>query len=196
MKNTSDIKSAIPSPESIKAELERENNAEKYKRAVRGTIAVLIVVAAVAVLCSTFFVSVLKTEGTSMDPTLDSDQYILALNTKKFGSGDLIAFYYNNKILLKRVIGSPGDWIDIDADGSVSVNGETLDEPYISDKSLGSGDVEFPYQVPDNCWFVLGDHRATSLDSRYSVIGNVTLDQVLGKVIFRLYPFDQFGILN
>lgn len=184
------------SSEQIKAELEREKYIRKYRRSVRSTIYALIVVAAVAVLCSTFFVSVLKIQGTSMDPTLDADEYVVALNTKTFGSGDLIAFYYNNKILLKRVIGGPGDWVDIDADGNVTVNGTALNEPYVSGKSLGDGDVEFPYQVPDNRWFVLGDHRDTSLDSRYSVIGNISLEQVLGKVIFRLWPLGKIGTFD
>ena len=128
-----------------------------------------------------------------MTPTLETGQIVIAQNSKEFEVGDLLAFYYNNKVLVKRVIGSPGDWVNIDEDGKVSVNGVELVEDYASDFSLEPTDITFPYQVPENRWFVLGDHRSVSIDSRSSVVGCVTKEQLIGKVVFRVFPFGEFG---
>ena len=182
-----------PSIEDLKAELQRENRKKEYGKTFRNTIFVLIVVAAAAVLISSFFISVLRITGDSMTPTFESGQIVIAKNTEKFEPGELIAFYYNNRVLVKRVVGSPGDWIDIDDKGNVSVNGVVLDEPYLTEKSLAPSDIDFPYQVPENRYFVLGDHRSVSIDSRSSTVGCVSREQLIGKVIFRVYPFSSFG---
>ena len=187
------VKMGKPSIEDLKAELQRENRKKEYGKTFRNTIFVLIVVAAAAVLVSSFFISVLKITGDSMTPTFESGQIVIAKNTEKFEPGELIAFYYNNRVLVKRVVGSPGDWIDIDDKGNVSVNGVVLDEPYLTEKSLAPSDIDFPYQVPENRYFVLGDHRSVSIDSRSSTVGCVSREQLIGKVIFRVYPFRSFG---
>lgn len=185
-----------PSLEDLRAELKRENNKKEYSKIFRNTIVVLVVVAALSVLISSFFVTVLKVTGESMSPTLESGQIVLASNSKEFEAGELIAFYYNNKVLIKRVIGSPGDWINIDSDGNVYVNGVLLEETYLTEKSLTPTDITFPYQVPENRYFVLGDHRSVSIDSRSTTVGCVSEEQLIGKVLFRLYPINVFGKLS
>ncbi len=194
-RNQTDLSNFKPSVDELKKELKRENRKKEYRNVLRNTLIVVVSVAALAVLISSFYVTVLKVTGDSMTPTLETGQIVIAQNSQEFEAGEMLAFYYNNKVLVKRVIGSPGDWVNIDANGRVSVNGIELEETYASDLSLEPTDIEFPYQVPENRWFVLGDHRSVSIDSRSSVVGCVTKEQLIGKVVFRVFPFDTFGSL-
>lgn len=191
--NQTDLSKYRPSVDELKKELKRENSKKEYRNVLRNTLIVVVFVAAIAVLISSFYVTVLKVTGDSMTPTLETGQIVIAQNSQEFEAGEMLAFYYNNKVLVKRVIGSPGDWVNIDTNGRVSVNGIELEETYASDFSLEPTDIEFPYQVPENRWFVLGDHRSVSIDSRSSVVGCVTKEQLIGKVVFRVFPFDTFG---
>ncbi|XCP85581.1 signal peptidase I [Roseburia hominis] len=181
-------------------QIETERNKLKYRREYRkiflSTIGALLVVAAIAVLIATMFLPVLQVSGTSMEPTLEDGEIIVLRKTDKFKTGELVGFYYQSKILLKRVIGKAGDYIDMDEEGNVFVNGELIDEPYVLEKSVGECDIEFPYQVPENKVFVMGDHRSTSIDSRNSTIGCVDVEQVVGKVMFRVWPFGRLGFLK
>ena len=181
-----------PAVDAEQVRLEKEKIAKKKRfwRMLRNTFAVLIVVAAIAVLVSTLFLPVIQVSGDSMEPTLKDGDILLLIKTKDFDRGDLCCISWHNKMLLKRVIGLPGDRIDIDSEGVVSVNGEVLDEPYASDKSLGECDVQFPLTVPENSLFVLGDKRATSVDSRSSAIGCVSDEQMVGRMLFRIWKSD------
>ena len=192
----SEEKITKPTLEELKKELKRVNNKKEYRKVLRNSLIVVIVVAALAVLISSFFVTVLKVTGDSMTPTMDTGDIVIAQNSGEFEPGDLLAFYYNNKVLVKRVLGSPGDWINIDENGIVSVNGVEIEEDYVSDRSLEPTDITFPYQVPENRFFVLGDHRNVSIDSRSTVVGCVTREQLIGKVVFRVFPFVKFGSLD
>ncbi|MCR5776916.1 MAG: signal peptidase I [Lachnospiraceae bacterium] len=191
-----------PSLAQLRAELRHEKQKKEYSRTFRGTIFVLLVVAAISVLISSFFLTVLKVSGESMSPSLETGQIVVALNSDKFTPGEMIAFYYNNKVLVKRVVGSPGDWINIDEDGNVSVNGEPLDEPYLKVKAKyasstsESEQIKFPYQVPESRYFVLGDNRDVSIDSRSTVVGCVSKEQLIGKLVYRVFPFKEISKLN
>ena len=183
----------LPAARQLQEALLHERKKREYRRTLRSTVYILMVVAAVSVLVATLFLPVLQVTGTSMEPTLEAGQIVLAVKNPDFKNGDIAAFYYNNKVLLKRVIGLPGDQIVIDADGNVTVNGETLEEPYLSEKSLGQCDIEFPYQVPDGKLFVMGDHRSTSVDSRSSAVGCIADEFIVGKVVFCVWPTEHFG---
>lgn len=189
-------KKEIPTLNQLETELHRVRHKREYERTLRGTIYILIVVAAIAFLIATLFLPVLRVYGTSMEPTLKNKEIVIALKGSDFKKGDIVAFYYNNKILLKRVIGVAGDQIVIEKDGTVYVNGEKLEEPYISTKSLGECDLTFPYQVPDNRIFVMGDHRDVSIDSRSSTIGCIADESIVGKVAIRIWPLNELGTIN
>ena len=187
---------AIPTTAEVEAERERLAYRSRYARVLRSTIYALLVVAAVAVLLATLFLPVLQVSGDSMNPTLQDRDIIVLVKTDHMKTGDLCGFYWQNKLLLKRIIGLPGDIITLDEDGVVTVNGEVLDEPYVDELALGECDIKFPYQVPDNRYFVLGDHRATSIDSRSSVIGCVEKSQIVGKVFLRVWPLSSFSLIR
>ena len=186
----------IPQLDVLQQELKRERYKRRFRRLLRSTINALIVVAAVAALIATLILPVLQIAGTSMEPSLNDGDIVLLVKTDDLHPGDLCAFYYSNKILIKRIIAAPGDYIWIESDGTVFLNGELLDEPYVSEKALGECDVEFPYQVPENNYFVMGDKRETSIDSRSSVIGCIAEDQIIGKIFFKLWPLKDFEFVG
>ena len=196
MKNKGNSPCELPSLEQLTAELEREKYKRRYKRVLRSTVYSLIVVAAVAVLVATIWMPVLQIYGASMTPTLDEGDIVISIKGADFAPGDLVAFYMGNKILVKRCIAGPGQWMDIDADGNVYVDGKLLDEPYLTEKALGDCDIELPYQVPDNRYFCMGDHRSTSVDSRSTTVGCVSDEQIVGKIVFRVWPLPDFGTLR
>ena len=183
----------IPSLAEIQQERKRIRKASYYLQSLRGTVSVLVVVAAIAVLIATLFLPILQISGDSMSPTLEHDDIVVLLKTKDLERGDLIGFYYQGKILLKRVIALPEDVVVIDGEGNVYVNEELLEEPYITDKGLGDCDLEFPYTVPGTGYFVMGDRRSNSVDSRNSVIGAVAQEDIIGKVFIRVWPLPEFG---
>lgn len=185
---------ALPSIRQIESERKRYRFQKAYVNALRGTISVLTYMAAVAALIATLVLPVLQIEGTSMEPTLSSGDIVLLTKTTAFGRGDICGFAWNNKILVKRVIGVPGDWIEIDTDGTVYLNGERLDEPYAEQIAFGECDLEFPFRVPQEQYFVLGDMRESSIDSRNTLVGCVEDDQVIGKIIIRIWPIKTLRI--
>lgn len=183
-----------PSAELLEAELSRVKYRQRYRTVLKSTIYTLITVAAVAVLVATLWLPVLQIYGSSMTPTLQDGEIVFSVKTSEMEQGDIIAFYYNNKILVKRVIAGPGDWINIsEENGDVYVNDVLLEEPYLVEKSYGDADIELPYQIPDGKIFVMGDHRSTSVDSRHTVVGCVAEEQIVGKIIFRVWPLNQLG---
>ena len=181
--------------EQLENELIRVRYKERYKNLLRNTIYSLLVVAAVSVLIATLFLPVLEIYGNSMNPTLDSKDIVVSVKTSDLKQGDICCLYYNNHILVKRVIGVAGDVIVMDDDGTVYVNGRLMDEPYLKDKQLGECDIEFPYTVPEQSVFVLGDNRASSVDSRNSLIGCISVDEIVGKIVFRVWPLNAFGTI-
>lgn len=182
-----------PSIAELEAELNRVNYKNRYQSVLRSTVYTLITVAAVAVLVATLWLPVLQIYGSSMTPTLQDGEIVFSVKTTDLESGDVIAFYYNNKILIKRVIANSGDWVNITEDGTVYVNDAELMEPYVNEKSFGEADISFPYQVPDGYFFVMGDHRETSVDSRHTAVGCVSPDQIVGKIVFRIWPWKSIG---
>ena len=198
MKKHIDKKAELPALEVdvLKKELKRERYRRRFRRLLRSTINALVVVAAVAALVATLVLPVLQIAGTSMEPSLNDSDIVLLVKTDKLSSGDLCAFYYSNKILIKRIIAVPGDYIWLESDGTVFLNGNQLDEPYVEQKALGECDIEFPYQVPENSYFMMGDHRETSIDSRSTAIGCTADSQIIGKIICKVWPLSEFEWLG
>lgn len=182
-----------PTTEQLEGELKRVRYKSRYRSVLRSTIYSLITVAAIAVLIATLWLPVLQVYGNSMTPTLQNGEIIITVKVSEFEPGDIISFYYNNKILIKRVIARSGEWVNMDADGNVYVNGTLLDEPYLDEKAFGDCNIELPYQVPEGRVFVMGDHRSTSVDSRNSAVGCVAQEQIVGKILFRVWPLEKFG---
>ena len=184
---------SLPPTEEIRAAYERVSYADRLRKSIQSTTNTLIVVAAVAILVAMLFLPVLRIYGQSMNNTLVSGELVVSLKGASFETGDVVAFYYNNNILVKRVIANAGDWVDIDLDGNVYVNQQKIDEPYIKEKAYGEPNIDFPYQVPEDRIFVLGDNRAVSVDSRSSSIGCVSSEQIVGKIVFRIWPLNRIG---
>ena len=196
MANKEKASPVLPTVQQLEAELKREKYRGRYWKMLRGTVAVLVVVAATAVLISNLLLPILRIYGSSMTPTLVNGNIVAAVRNGTYQRGDIIAFYYNNKILVKRVIGMPGEWVDMDESGNVTIDGEPLEEPYLTEKALGECDIELPYQVPEGRYFVMGDHRSVSSDSRSSQVGCVSEEQIVGKLLFRLWPLDEIGTIE
>ncbi|MGN1371689.1 MAG: signal peptidase I [Candidatus Coprovivens sp.] len=186
-----DIKS-LTSKE-IEEELKRETYKSKYIKVLKSTIYALVIIAAIATLLATFFMPVFQISGSSMAPKYNNGEFVISIKTTNLKRKDVIAFYHGNKILVKRVIASPGEWVAIDEEGNVYVDGLQLEESYVSNKVIGEYDIEFPYQVPDGHYFVLSDDRTESTDSRNSEIGSISEDDIIGKIVFRVWPFNNFG---
>lgn len=196
MKKKDSLNDYTPTKEEVDQELKRVKHRKKYGQTLRSTIYILVTVAAFAVLAAKLWMPVLEVFGTSMAPSLNEGELIASVKTSDFKTGDVIAFYFNNKILVKRVIAGPGDWVDLEPDGTVLINGEPLDEPYVEELAYGDTDIELPYQVPDARWFVMGDHRSVSVDSRSKSIGPIADEQVVGKLIYRVWPLQTIGSIQ
>lgn len=186
----------FPTAKQLEKELQRELYRTSYVRMLRSTVYTLVTVAAIAVLVAVLLLPVLQIYGSSMTNTLFDGDIVVSLKNADFETGDIVAFYYNNKILVKRVIANAGDWVDIDGEGNVSINGEWTEEPYVNEKSIGDCNIELPYQVPDGRIFVMGDHRSTSVDSRNTAVGCVADEQIVGKILFRVWPLNEFGMVE
>ena len=193
MEHEPEIKYDLPTAKQLSDEIRNISYRKEFRRTLFSTINSLIVVAAVAVLVSMLFLPVLRVTGTSMTPTMMNNELVICSKWSNYKKGDIIAFYYNNKILLKRVIGLPGDWIDIREDGTVYLNDQKLEEPYVDEKAFGECDIKLPYQVPESKIFVMGDHRSTSIDSRSTSVGCVAEEYIIGRVIFRIWPWERIG---
>lgn len=183
----------IPTMEQIKNERKRLRYRRRYNRTLKSTVAALIVVAALSVLVATLWMPVLQIYGKSMVPTLTDGEIVITVKNRHFDCGDIVAFYHENKLLVKRCIAGPGDWVDIDEKGNVSVNEKPLKEPYLQTKALGETNIDLPYQVPDERWFLMGDNRDVSIDSRNTVVGAVARDQIVGEIVFCIWPLKDFG---
>jgi len=186
----------FPSATAVEQELKRERYKHRYRNTLKSTIFSLVTASAAAVLVATLWLPVLQIYGASMTPTLEEGQIVASVKTNDLKPGDIIAFYYGNKVLIKRFIAGPGTWVNILEDGTVLLNDEVLEEPYLAEKALGICDLEFPYQVPENTYFLLGDQRKTSVDSRHSSVGCITDEDIVGKIVFRVWPLEKIGFVK
>ncbi len=183
----------IPELSQLEDELKREQYKRRYRRTLRSTIFILIVVAAAAVLAATIWLPVFRIYGSSMTPTVSEGEIVVSMKGMSFEKGDVVAIWFGNKLLVKRVIAAPGEWVDIDQDGYVYVNNQLLDEPYVSERAFGECNIELPYQVPEGRYFVMGDHRSTSQDSRSTAVGCIPEEQIVGRIVMRVWPLESFG---
>lgn len=186
----------LPTTEDLEEAVRRDRYYHRFRLTVRSTFLSLVVVAAVAVLVAVLFLPILRIYGKSMNGTLDSGDIVVSIKSTNMNTGDVIAFYYNNNILVKRVIANPGDWVDVDKEGNVYVNNAKLEEPYLDDKAYGETNIELPYQVPEGKIFVMGDNRSVSIDSRNTSIGCISEEQIVGKIVYRIWPLSQIGAVH
>lgn len=197
MKKTNKQKSLdLPTTKDLEKQLNQEKYNFKYKRILKSTIYALIIVASISTLAATLIFPVLKIYGSSMSPTLIDGDIVISIKKTKFKKGDIIAFYYNNHILVKRVIATSSDWVNIDLEGNIYINNKLIEENYIEEKSFGESNIEFPYQVPEGTYFILGDKRNISIDSRNSLIGTIPQEEIIGKIIFRVWPLKRLEIIK
>lgn len=186
----------LPNSAEVEQELKRERYRARYRRTLKSTVFALITAAAAAVLVATLWLPVLQIFGSSMTPTLQEGEIVVSVKVNEMKPGDIVAFYYGNKVLIKRYIAGPGSWVDIQEDGTVLVDGNVLDEPYLDEKAFGICDLELPYQVPDDTYFLMGDHRETSVDSRHSSVGCISEEQIVGKIVYRVWPMSALGVVK
>lgn len=196
MKKKSDAAERLPSREQLEGRLKEERHKVRYQYALRSTIYTLLAAVSAAILAATLWIPVLHIYGSSMSPTLREGEIVISVKSRKPRQGDVVAFYYNNKILVSRVVAGPGEWVDIDKEGNVFINGEALEEPYLEAKSLGQCDIKLPYQVPDSQYFVMGDRRSTSADSRSAAVGCVSADAIVGRLLFRIWPLNTMQAIH
>lgn len=186
----------LPNSTEVEQELKRERYRTRYKRTLKSTIFALVTAAAAAVLVATLWLPVLQIFGSSMTPTLQEGEIVVSVKAGSMQPGDIVAFYYGNKVLIKRYIAGPGSWVDIMEDGTVVVNGVVLEEPYLTEKAFGICDLELPYQVPEETYFLMGDQRETSVDSRHSSVGCISKEEIVGKIVFRVWPLEAMGFVK
>lgn len=191
-------KHQTPGKTQIEAELKRVKTQKRFATLLKSTVATLIVIASCAVLVAVLFMPVLRIYGTSMTPTLSEGQIVVSLKTDSVQPGDIVGVYFGSKLLIKRCIATEHQWVDIDKDGTVYVDGFQVDEPYLTEgaKHFGPTNIELPYQVPDTSIFVVGDHRETSVDSRNTAVGCIDTENIVGKIVFRVWPLEVFGFVG
>lgn len=185
----------MPASAQLEQEIKRERYKQRYNRKLRSTVYLLVTVAAAAVLVATLLMPVLQIYGSSMSPTLEEGDVVVSVKANRFAQGDIVAFYYGNKLLVKRYIAGPGQWVDMDENGNITVDNVSLYEPYVDVPSNGNADITFPYQVPEDKYFLVGDHRSVSVDSRHSVVGSISKENIVGKIVFCIWPLARFGLI-